>query len=78
MNCPMIRSQLLRHKGSNDSFPVMFMSHTTVSTLSVTSNHIDDSRPILATSIDGVRDNEANFCVSFKVHPKIPYLKSTK
>jgi hypothetical protein len=36
------------------------------------------SRSILATSIDGVWDNEAKFSVSFKVCPKILYLKSTK
>ncbi len=66
------------HEGSNYSFPVMWMSHTTASMLSATSNHIDDSRSILATSIDDVRDNEAKFSVSFKVCPKIPCLKSTK
>ncbi len=75
---PLSDTNTNHHEGSNDSFPVTFMSHTTVSTLSATSNRIDDSRPILAASVDGVRDNEANIYVSFKVHPEITYSKSTK
>jgi hypothetical protein len=69
---PLSDTNTNHHEGSNASFPVMFMSHTTISMLSATSNRIDDSRPILAASVDGVRDNEANIYVSFKVRPKIP------
>jgi hypothetical protein len=47
---PLSDTNTNHHEGSNDSFPVMFMSHTTASMLSATSNCIDDSRPVLAAS----------------------------
>jgi hypothetical protein len=75
---PLSETNTNQNEGSSDSFPVTYTSHTTVSTLLGHTNHIDDSQSFIAASIDGVGDNEANFSVSFKVCPDIPFVKCTK